>query len=228
MNDFYNIVNGMEDQQNALIVGLFGATMLIFKDKIIQIFNILSYKKKHYKRAKAIELIHHDVFNALPRAVRKVGVQKYYTHGQYDRVKTRMCIDFTEKKAEHCGKHMVSILNTNNIDTMKSDKLKHLIIDAQNKMHDDYISAIIRLWESKNIKKEDIDYIVHLFEKFRYDVVAAFGYRIEAIFGSTYNRNNFDKLLAVYNMWAMGIDLLPKDMQTTFENLNGKFKDLDY
>ena len=29
-------------------------------------------------------------------------------------------------------------------------------------------------------------------------------------------------------MWAMGVDLLPKDMQTTFENLNGKFKDIKY
>jgi hypothetical protein len=29
-------------------------------------------------------------------------------------------------------------------------------------------------------------------------------------------------------MWAMGIDLLPRDMQTTFESLNGKFKNLKY
>jgi hypothetical protein len=29
-------------------------------------------------------------------------------------------------------------------------------------------------------------------------------------------------------MFAMGIDLLPKDMQTTFEALNGKFKKINY
>jgi len=35
-------------------------------------------------------------------------------------------------------------------------------------------------------------------------------------------------VLAIFDMWAMGIDLLPKDMQTTFENLNGTFKDIKY
>ena len=35
-------------------------------------------------------------------------------------------------------------------------------------------------------------------------------------------------MLAVLEMWAMGIDLLPRDMSTTFESLNGKFKDIKY
>ena len=35
-------------------------------------------------------------------------------------------------------------------------------------------------------------------------------------------------MLAVFEMWAMGIDLLPRDMLTTFESLNGKFKDIKY
>ena len=139
-----------------------------------------------------------------------------------------MCLDFTKSKAEHCAKHMISILENRNIDTMKSDKLKNLIISTQDKMHDDYIASTRRLWESKDINKKDIDYVIHLFEKFRHDVVCSFSHRIEATFGSTFHETNFDKLLSVYDMWAMGIDLLPKDMHTTFENLNGKFKNLDY
>jgi hypothetical protein len=29
-------------------------------------------------------------------------------------------------------------------------------------------------------------------------------------------------------MWAFGIDMLPRDMQTTFETLNGRFKKIKY
>ena len=69
---------------------------------------------------------------------------------------------------------------------------------------------------------------MHLFEKFRYDVVNSFDHRIAAAFGSGFNRTNFDIMLSVFEMWAMGIDLLPKDMKTTFESLNGTFKSINY
>jgi len=67
-----------------------------------------------------------------------------------------------------------------------------------------------------------------LFDKFRYDVVVSFQNRIDGIFASSYHKNNFEKILACYEMYAMGIDLLPKDMQTTFEALNGRFADINY
>ena len=95
-------------------------------------------------------------------------------------------------------------------------------------MHVRYIKAIRENWDSRGIPKDDVDYIVHLFETFRYDVVNSFEHRINSIFSASYHKDNFDLMLAVFEMWAMGIDLLPRDMQTTFENLNGKFKNIDY
>jgi hypothetical protein len=59
-------------------------------------------------------------------------------------------------------------------------------------------------------------------------VVSSFDHRIAATFGSGFNRTNFDIMLEVFSMWAMGIDLLPRDMQITFENLNGRFKNIKY
>ena len=107
-------------------------------------------------------------------------------------------------------------------------KLKRIILEEQNLMHEEYIRAIIKDWSYKGISQTDIDYIIQLFEKFRYDVVVSFEHRINSIFGNSYNETNFGLMLAVFEMWAMGIDLLPRDMQTTFESLNGKFKDIKY
>ena len=111
---------------------------------------------------------------------------------------------------------------------MDRDRLKKTIMDLQVKMHEDYVEEIRKVWISRKIKPEDVEYVIDLFEKFRYDVVNSFEHRINSIFASANYTNNFMLTLAIFEMWAMGIDLLPRDMQTTFENLNGKFKDIKY
>ena len=123
---------------------------------------------------------------------------------------------------------MMEMIKTTGIDSMKKDKLKGFIIESQMQMHSNYIKDIRLHWENKNIKQVDIDYVLRLFDSFRYDVIKSFDHRVTSIFGASYYDNNFSILLAVFDMWAMGIDLLPRDMQTTFESLNGKFKNLNY
>ena len=185
------------------------------------------FKKKEKKRL-IIELENHDIFSTLVRVRNEVANLKFYTHGEYDKVKTRMCYDFTKHKSIKCSARMLEIIRTRNIDSMDRDELKRLILDEQNYMHMEYIKAIRIEWDLKGVEPKDVDYVIHLFEKFRYDVIVSFEHRINSIFGSSYNKDNFSIMLAVLEMWAMGIDLLPRDMSTTFESLNGKFKDIKY
>ena len=226
------IIKLIEAIGNPILLTLVLITIVLvisFKSKIPILTNRLVYKflNKSNKR-KIKELRHHDVFNTLDRVVYEVKIQKYYTHGEYDAVKTRMCYDFTKNKSIACGFLMNKFVERTDIDTMRVDRLKNLVIDLQNDMHKNYIDQTTELWLSKGISKDDVRHVVHLFEKFRYDVVASFSHRIEAIFGSSFQRNNYQRVLAIFDMWAMGIDLLPKDMKVTFENLNGKFKDINY
>ena len=185
------------------------------------------FNKKEKKRL-IIDLENHDVFSTLDRVRNEVANLKFYTHGEYDKVKTRMCYDFTKHKSIKCSARMLEIVRTKDIDTMDRDKLKKFILLEQGDMHREYIKAIRIEWDLKGVSPQDVDYVIHLFEKFRYDVVVSFEHRINSIFGSTYNKDNFALMLAVLEMWAMGIDLLPRDMSTTFESLNGKFKDIKY
>ena len=185
------------------------------------------FKKKEKKRL-IIDLENHDIFSTLVRVRNEVANLKFYTHGEYDKVKTRMCYDFTKHKSIKCSARMLEIIRTRNIDSMDRDELKRLILDEQNYMHMEYIKAIRIEWDLKGVNPQDVDYVIHLFEKFRYDVILSFEHRINSIFGSSYNKDNFAIMLAILEMWAMGIDLLPRDMQTTFESLNGKFKDIKY
>lgn len=176
---------------------------------------------------KVKELINHDLFNTFDRVKLEVKNMKFYTHGKYDAVKTKMCYDFAKFKSEVCYQRFEELLEMN-LDTMNVDELKSLMLKEMNNMHVNYVEKITTHWLSKGISSEDVEYIVELFEKFRYDVVQSFATRIDAIFSASYHDTNFKRVLACYDMFAMGVDLLPKDMQTTFESLNGKFMNLSY
>lgn len=201
--------------------------MLKVLEVIIPQFIKTIFKKKEKKRL-IIQLENHDVFSTLVRVRNEVANLKFYTHGEYDKIKTRMCYDFTKHKSIKCSARMLELIRTRGIDEMDRDELKKLILDEQNYMHREYIKSIRIEWDLKGVDPQDVDYVIHLFEKFRYDVIVSFEHRINSIFGSSYNKDNFSLMLAVLEMWAMGIDLLPRDMQTTFESLNGKFKDIKY
>ena len=206
------------------LVLMFLSFIILFKKEIpIWVNRVLNFKNKFTIKS----LKHHDIFNTCVRVEKEVSLMKFYTHGKYDIVKSKMCNDFTKHKIEVCSKGFEDILKLD-IDAMTSDEFKLVIIATQNQMHLDYISEIKRDWRNKGISDEDIDYVIELFEVFRYDVIQGFEHRINSIFGSTSHENNTRRMLAVFEMWAFGIDMLPRDMKTTFETVNGRFAKIKY
>tara|TARA_R110002074_G_scaffold127325_4_gene266301 strand:+ start:1063 stop:1755 length:693 start_codon:yes stop_codon:yes gene_type:complete len=222
------IIQSIEDPLLLSLILIVVTLVWIFKTPIVEHIKKSKIKKSPPKKKKIISLKTHDVFPTMNRVRNEVANMKFYTDKKFDRVKTLMCFDFTNHKVIQCSKRMGNIIKIPNIDTMSRNALKKLIFDEQNLMHQGYIDAIKKEWRSRGIEEDDIDYVIHLFEKFRYDVVASFENRINAIFSNDNYNTNFGLMLAIFEMWAMGIDLLPRDMSTTFESLNGKFKNLKY
>ena len=225
------LVTIIEAIDNPVILGIILvilATLFIFKNNLIKGLKSIGNKSNASKPTKVIALKDHDLFPTMNRVRNEVANMKFYTGGKFDKVKTSMCYDFTKHKVIQCSIRMEDLIELHGIDTMGRNALKKIVFDEQNLMHQDYIKAIRKEWSLRGIKEDDIDYIVRLFESFRYDVVASFENRINAIFSNDNYKTNFDLMLAIFEMWAMGIDLLPRDMSTTFETLNGKFKDLKY
>ena len=120
------------------------------------------FKKKEKKRL-IIQLENHDIFSTLVRVRNEVANLKFYTHGEYDKIKTRMCYDFTKHKSIKCSDRMLEIVRTRGIDEMDRDELKKLILDEQNYMHREYIKSIRIEWDLKGVDPQDVDYVIHLF-----------------------------------------------------------------
>lgn len=205
------------------IIVIFGITLHYLKDSVGKLLSRISYKKDEQIK----DLIHHDLFNTFRNARNKVKNMKFYSHGKYDVIKTKMCVDFTLFKTTVCAERFEKFVERD-FGKMTVDELKNEILDEMSNMHIEYIDKITAHWINKGLNTEDVYYIVELFERFRFDVVEAFATRIDAIFSASYHSSHFKKMLACFDMVAMGVDLLPKDMQTTFESLNGRFANLEY
>ena len=203
---------------------LLGA-MYFFRKPISTILTNIKFKKTIEKDI--IDLKSHDIFNTLERVKNEAMFLKFYSHGKYDATKSRMSCDFVSFKCDVCYKKFNEFLY-NDFTKVNSDELKRMILAAMWGMHTEYVKQIKAHWIDRGIDKTDIDYVIQLFEKFRHDVIVSFQHRIDAIFSCEHYATNFDKILAAYNIFSFGIDLLPKDLQDTFENINGKFYDIKY
>ena len=218
----------LENQYLISIIIIITITSFVFKKDIQSKLNLFIAKMRENSIKDITTLEDHDIFSTFSRVTGEVSNMRFYTKNEYDSTKSRMCYDFTVQKSISCQRLMKELILTEGISEMNTDKLKKLILSKQTQMHVDYVKEIRSLWLSKGIAPSSVDHVISLFEGFRFDVVQSFEHRISAIFGSSFHPNNFERILAVFDMWAMGIDLLPKDMNTTFETLNGKFKDIEY
>ena len=229
MFDLLNtLVRKVDNQYLIFITIIITLISVIFKKNIQQGIKRLTYSRTSKSDTKVSALIDHDIFSTFSRVVNEVHNMRFYTSNKYDKTKSIMCYEFTVQKAISCQILMKELIFTEGISEMNTDKLKKLILKKQTEMHKDYVKEIRGLWLSKGIAPSSVDHVVSLFEGFRFPVIRSFEHRISAIFGSSFHTNNFEIILAVFDMWSMGIDLLPNDMNTTFETLNGKFKDIDY
>ena len=196
-----------------------------FKDEIVLFIGTCIFKKNKFKTISSLKT--HDVFHTCLRVKKEIQNMSFKTDGEFDRTKTLMCSDLAKAKTEVCSDRINTLLDDEMI-KIDPQAMKQAIFKEQILMHEVYIDIIKKDWALRGIPAEDIEYVVYMFEKHRADVIESFENRINSIFGSEYHRDNYDRMLAILEMWSMGIDLLPKDMKTTFEALNGRFKHIKY
>ena len=225
MNEIQSILNSKLSPLMIFILVLIVVVFYYFQKPISAWVTSLIKRKEKVQDIKSLKS--HDIFPTLERVKREALFLKFFSHGKYDETKSRMSSDFVKFKCDVCYEKFESFLD-NDFSKLSSDELKQLILSSLWNMHEIYIDKIRTHWLSKGISKEEVDYVIELFEVFRHGVVLGFQHRTEAIFSCEHYETHFSKILACYNIYAFGIDLLPKDLQDTFEAINGKFANIKY
>ena len=225
MQELQSILNSKLSPIMIFILVLIVVVFYYFHKPITAWLTSLIKHKEKLQEIKALKS--HDLFSTLQRVKQESMFLKFYSHGKYDETKSRMSADFVRFKCLVCYEKFEEFLD-NDFSKISNDELKQLMLSSMWTMHGEYVRQIKEHWLDKGIEKNNVDYVIELFERFRHDVVVSFQHRIDSIFSCEHYNNNFEKILATYNVFAMGIDLLPKDLQTTFENINGKFTSINY
>lgn len=225
MQELQSILNSKLSPLMIFVLVVLVVILYYFHKPITAWLTSLIKRKEKPQEIKALKS--HDLFSTLQRVKQEALFLKFYSHGKYDETKSRMSADFVRFKCDVCYDRFAEFLE-NDFSKISNDELKQLILSAMWGMHIEYVDKIKLHWIDKGIEKSNVDYVIELFERFRHDVVVSFQHRIDSIFSCEHYNNNFEKILATYNVFAMGIDLLPKDLLTTFENVNGKFTSINY
>ena len=225
MQELQSILNSKLSPIMIFVLVILVVILYYFHKPITAWVTSLIKSKEKIQEIKALKS--HDLFSTLQRVKQEAMFLKFYSHGKYDETKSRMSADFVRFKCLVCYEKFEEFLD-NDFSKISNDELKQLMLSSMWTMHGEYVRQIKEHWLDKGIEKNNVDYVIELFERFRHDVVVSFQHRIDSIFSCEHYNNNFEKILATYNVFAMGIDLLPKDLQTTFENINGKFTSINY
>jgi hypothetical protein len=225
MQELQSILNSKLSPLMIFILVLIVVVFYYFHKPISAWFTSLIKRKEKTQDIKSLKS--HDIFSTLQRVKQEAMFLKFFSHGKYDETKSRMSADFVRFKSDVCYDKFQSFLD-NDFSKLSSDELKQLILSSLWNMHAKYVNEIKNHWLEKGIKHEDVNYVIELFESFRHGVVMGFQHRVEAIFSCEHYDSHFKKILACYNIFAFGIDLLPKDLQDTFEAINGKFANINY
>jgi len=185
--------------------------------------NIFSKSNDH----RIPSLIDHDIFNTIERVRTTIKHITFDTHGEYDKAKSLMFHDFMEFKLD-----VVQDMFTDYIKTLPSDvsfnALKNGLFILSGDVVEEYLRRTEEHFLKKGVSPADTNYVLMLFEQWRAETLESVGYRINSVFASTLHTGKFEKLLGSLEAFSIAIDLIPKDGIASFEEMNGRFKDLNY
>lgn len=223
---------GLSPLMSFLII-LWIATIVVFRKAFADRVKKFDFRKinifKKRKELKEIELLKdHDLFNVIERVRSEVKLKKFYTSGEYDRVKTKMFIDFMEFYLTATRDSYKEFLKNQELTNYSTDELKTHVFTLLNESRKSSAKQTMAHFLHKGVSIEDNHYIINLFEQWRHETHQAVEARISGIFSSDFHFDNFEKLLACLEILSMSIDLIPKDGKESFEKMNGRFKDLSY
>ena len=173
------------------------------------------------------DLKNHDVFNAIEQTRYDIKRTFFKTSGEIDRNKTRIFCDFMNFKLDAISKNFDLFLSKVDNKTPK-DQVKKMLLDMLSDTVDEYTQKTRKHFLDKKLSVDDCDYIINLFEEWRFDTIKSLVSRVNNIFASDFHSNNFERLLASFEVSSMAIELITKDGVCSFNEMNGRFKRIVY
>ena len=184
--------------------------------------NIFKGKENKYNLK---DLSKHDLFNELE--IHKRQKFEFETHGKDDITKALIFKDFLDAKLTSTSRNMLRI-SSEASDEMTKQDLKAHVNQCFNDCNQCLEEELKNVFIEKGFDLKNSEIIIEKFYAVRESALEKYSRRIDSIFACDFYDNNFQLILALYEVIAFEIDDIVHHSHETFIEVNGMFYELEY
>ncbi|MDO6737088.1 hypothetical protein [Wenyingzhuangia sp. 2_MG-2023] len=165
------------------------------------------------------------VANAVKVKVTKI---QFITHGNPDIVKSAMLHKLIALKVDTVTAKFHEFLDRDDISKLSSLRLKYEFIQCLDCIKLIYMEEAYTFYVSRGISSEDAKVILDSYDAFRTVITEGFIESVESITTNNTYSTNYDKLSAIFDVYALSLYVIPRDAMLSFDDVNGrliKYKD---
>ena len=224
---FEAIVNKISNPIVLVIILLFVSVLYFLKNGLNDFLSQLKprdfFKKKTLYKIK--DLRNHDLFNELEIA--KLYSFEFETDGEVDVTKGLVFKDFIDVKLSSTKENMLNI-SQEATNEMTKQELKAHVNNCFNDCNNCLGNTLKKVFIEKGLDQKSAELVLMKFFLIRSRALKRYNKRLESIFACDYYENNFQLILAIYEVIAYEIDDIISDSYETFIEINGMFYGLEY
>ena len=225
---FEAIINKISSPAMLSVILIFSITLYFLRKGINEFISNIKVKDL-FRRRKTLyrikDLCNHDLFNELEIA--KLYSYEFETNGETDITKALVFKDFIDVKLTSTKKNMLKISQEAN-NEMTKQELKAHVNNCFNDCNDCLGKNLKRTFIDKGLSEKSAELVLMKFFLIRSRALKRYNKRLESIFACDFYENNFQLILALYEVIAYEIDDIISNSYETFVEINGMFYGLDY
>jgi hypothetical protein len=188
-----------------------------YRDNILALLNKRTWSLKNH-------LKYHDVFNTITfnqsLVIDKIKFKK-------DPVKTEIFKDFINIRLKYLRKECYKLIDDKSYKG-SPEQFKSLVKNSITEGLRDTRDNTEDLLLDKGLSKEQVAFMLYLFDEWHGPIHDSVQNRIDAVFQNGYYKTNFQKLIAIFEVFAMEVELTTTNGIKSFESVNGYFKSVKH
>ena len=199
----------------------------IFKDALSDLIkktnvkSLFLYNKLDEKKME--NLLYHDFFISLSEVSAKVEKIDFSKENELNNFKRKMMIHLIKFKTISIEKHFKKILKDKEINSISSQEFKFKVIGSINILIAEYNKQAIDLFVNMGVSVEDPEFFVNSYELYRKTIIDSFVNRLESITISKQYHNNYERMLAMFEVLTVAVEVIPRDVESLYFIINGRY-----
>ena len=225
---FEAIVNKISSPLMLTVVLMFSITLFLLRKGINTFISNITlkdlFRRRKYKY-NIKDLCNHDLFNELEMA--KLYSFEFETNGELDITKGLVFKDFIDVKLSSTQENMLKI-SQEATNEMTKQELKAHVNNCFNDCNNCLGQTLKKVFIEKGLDQKSAELVLMKFFLIRSRALKRYNKRLESLFACDYYENNFQLILAIYEVIAFEIDDIISNGYETFVEINGMFYGLEY